>query len=292
MNIIGMAIITTSSDGGVDAEMDQRLAEALEMHSDVVRKFRKRRIISGGIDDIWASDLLIMLKFGRQNRGYNYILNVIDTFSKYCFLEPLKTKTGSEVAKAFETIIEKSGRQPRLLHCDRGKEYVNKDFKYILEKYGIQMYHTFNEEKSAIAERLNRTLNRKIKVLFELHGDHRWLSWLPDIVREYNERDYHRSIGMRPAEVCAANEEQVRRKLYPCKDFTPDVRVRFGVGDRVRIFRKKTTFEHKYAPNWTSEIFHIIRVHDTSPTTYTIADADDEEILGRFYERELLKTKL
>lgn len=287
-----MAIRTDSSNSEIDAEMDQKLTEALEIHSDVVRKFRKRRIISAGIDDIWASDLLVMLKFGRQNHGYNYILNVIDTFSKYCFLEPLKTKTGSEVAKAFEKIIIKSGRQPRLLHCDRGKEYVNKDFKEVLNKYGIQMYHTFNEEKSAIAERLNRTLNKKIKVLFELHGDHRWIPWLPDIVREYNEKDIHRSIGMRPVEVCAANEEEVRSTLYPWTNFTSDARLRFHVGDRVRISRKKTTFEHKYTPNWTKEIFHITRVHNTSPTTYTIADEEGEEILGKFYERELLKTKL
>lgn len=204
----------------------------------------------------------------------------------------MKTKTGNEVAKAFEKIIIESGRHPRLLHCDRGREYVNKEFKRILDKYNIQMYHTFNEEKSAIAERLNRTLNKKIKVLFEIHGDHRWLSWLPDIVREYNEKDFHRSIGMPPAKVCAANEEDVRHKLYPSNDFILDSKIRLCVGDRVRISRKKTTFEHKYAPNWTREIFHITRIHNTSPTTYTIADSEGEEILGKFYKRELLKTKL
>ena len=287
-----MSAITSSGDSEVDAEMDQKLIEALEMHSDVVRKFRKRRIITAGIDDIWASDLLIMLKFSRQNRGYSYILNVIDTFSKYCFLEPLKTKTGNEVAKAFDKIIKESGRKPRLLHCDSGKEYVNKDFKQVLDKYDIHMYHTFNEEKSSIAERLNRTLNKKIKVLFQLHGDRQWLSRLPDIVREYNEKDFHRSIGMRPAEVCAANEEEVRNRLYPDTDYSLNTKPRFYVGDRVRISRKKTTFEHKYTPNWTLEIFHITRIHNTSPITYTIADEEGEEILGKFYERELLKTKL
>lgn len=85
-----MAVITTDNNSELDAEMDQKLTEALEIHSDVVRKFPKRRIISFGIDDIWASDLLVMLKFGRQNRGYNYILNVIDTFSKYCFFRTIE----------------------------------------------------------------------------------------------------------------------------------------------------------------------------------------------------------
>ena len=276
----------------MEVDMDRKLTAALEIHRNVIRKFRKRRIVSNGIDDIWASDLLIMIKFKRQNRGYSYILNVIDTFSKYCFLEPLKTKTGSEVAVAFDKIIRESGRKPRLLHCDRGKEYLNKDFKKILDKYGIRMYHTFNEEKSSIAERLNRTLNKKLKVLFEIHGDHRWLPWLPDIAREYNEKDIHRSIGMRPVEVCSDNEDDVREKLYPLMDFIPDSYNRFDVGDRVRITRKKSTFEHKYTPNWTEEIFTIARVHHTSPTTYSIKDCKEEEILGRFYDRELSKTVL
>lgn len=284
--------VDNSSTSHTLADMDKKLMEAIEMHSNVVKKFRKRRIISAGIDDIWAIDLLIMIKFSRQNRGYNYILNVVDTFSKYCFLEPLKTKSGAEVAAALDKIICSSGRKPRLIHCDQGKEFVNKNFRNILDKYGIKMYHTFNEEKSAIAERLNRTLNKKIKVLFGIHGDHRWLLWLPDIVQEYNEHDVHRSIGMPPAKVCSATEELVRAKLYPWKDFVPHSRERFTVGDRVRISRKKATFEHKYTPNWTEEIFTISRIHDTVPSTYTIKDTNEEEILGRFYSRELLKTAL
>jgi len=127
-----------------------KLKEAIELHADVIRKFPKRRIITKGIDDLWAADLLIMSKYAKQNKGYNYILNVIDTFSKYAFLVPLKKKTGIEVAQAFERILKKSSRYPKLLHCDRGKEFVNKDFKKMLEKYKIKMYHTFNEEKSAI----------------------------------------------------------------------------------------------------------------------------------------------
>ena len=82
--------------------------EAKELHRRVVTKFKKRKIITRGIDDLWAADLLIMKQYSRQNKGYKYILNVIDTFSKYMFLEPLKTKTGKEVADAFKKIIKRS----------------------------------------------------------------------------------------------------------------------------------------------------------------------------------------
>ena len=46
-----------------------------------------------------------MKEFSKYNNGYNYLLNVIDIFSKYAWSIPLKTKTGSEVTKAFETIL-------------------------------------------------------------------------------------------------------------------------------------------------------------------------------------------
>ena len=119
--------------------ISEKLLEALELHSDVVKKFCKRRIVSRGIDELWAGDLLIMSKFAGENKGYNYVLNIIDTFSKYMFLQPLKTTSGPEVAAAFEKIIEKSGRCPKLLHVDRGKEFVNKDFKRVLAKYAVKM---------------------------------------------------------------------------------------------------------------------------------------------------------
>jgi len=271
--------------------ISEKLLEALQLHSDVVKKFPKRRIISKGIDELWAGDLLIMSKFAGENKGYNYILNIIDTFSKYMFLQPLKTKSGSEVASAFEKIIVKSGRCPKLLHVDRGKEFVNKNFNRVLEKYDIKMYHTNNEEKSAIAERLNRTLNKKFKVLFELNGNHKWVVFLNKIIREYNERDIHRSIGMCPANVSAKNEKLIREKLYPARDFVLPKNPNFQIDDRVRITCKKDTFEHKYTPNWTREIFHICRIFETFPLTYAIKDARGEEIIGKFYDKELLKVR-
>ena len=84
--------------------ISEKLLEALELHSDVVKTFSKRHIVSRGIDELWAGDLLIMSKFSSENKGYNYVLNLIDVFSKYIFLQPLKTKSGSEVAAAFKKL--------------------------------------------------------------------------------------------------------------------------------------------------------------------------------------------
>ena len=86
-----------------------------------------------------------MQAFSRTNKGYKYILTVIDVFSKYGWAIPLKTKTGAEVTKAFGNLL-KTHSPPGKLWTDKGKEFYNKSMKELLEKNNIQLYSTENEE--------------------------------------------------------------------------------------------------------------------------------------------------
>ena len=75
------------------------------------------------MDDIWCSDLVDMQKLSKWNKGYKYLLMVLDLFSKYGWIVPLKTKTGLEVSKAFESIFKnaKGKAKPKKLWVDKGK---------------------------------------------------------------------------------------------------------------------------------------------------------------------------
>ena len=86
------------------------------------------------------------------------------------------------------------------------------------------------------------------------------------------------------------NELRVWRNLYPDHLEINDIKPEFSGGDRVRISKKKKTFEKGYTTRWTEEIFTIVEVKRTSPMTYRIADLNGEEITGTFYEPELQKT--
>ena len=74
---------------------------ANELPKPVRRRFDKRTVFAKQVDDIWTADLVGMSSFSRSNKGYKYLLTVIDVFSKYGWIVPLKTKTGKEVAQAF-----------------------------------------------------------------------------------------------------------------------------------------------------------------------------------------------
>ena len=86
------------------------------------------------------------------------------------------------------------------------------------------------------------------------------------------------------------NELRVWRNLYPDHFEIYDIKPKFSIGDKVRISKKKKTFEKRYTTRWTEEIFTIVEVKRTSPVTYKIADLNEEEIKGTFYEPELQKT--
>lgn len=275
---------------------DLQRTVAKELHKPVIRKFRKRKIVTFGIDDLWAADLVIMSKYSSENSGFKYMLNVIDTFSKFAWVQPLKTKSGCDVAANFEKIIVRaklsSHKAPNLLHVDKGREFVNKDFKHVLQKYGIKMYHTENEEKSAIVERMNRTLNEKMKTEFELRKSFKWIDIVQSLIDQYN-NSFHRTIKMTPAKVTEDHEQRIRdllsrpsprRRRHVVKS-----KPKFKVGDRVRITLKKGSFANKYLRNWTREIFTITAVNGTSPVTYKIEDTAGEHIIGSFYEQELQK---
>lgn len=273
---------------------EEVLVQAIEVHRPVVKRFPKRRIVTRGIDELWAADLVIMNRYASENDGYKYMLNIVDTFSKYAWSEPLKTKSGQEVAYALRSIIKRAKstghKPPDLLHTDKGREFVNKDFKQLLKEHDIKMYHTENEEKSAIVERFNRTLNNKMKVHFETSKSFRWVDILQSLLRQYN-FTVHRTIKMKPMDVDKTKESYLQ-SLYAGYNQTQSGKPKLKIGDRVRITIKKDTFSNKYRRNWTREVFTIVGVLNTVPITYRIADEAGEEIVGSFYERELQKSML
>ena len=68
-----------------------------------------------------------MSKYAAENDGITFILLVIDIFSKYMWLQPMKNKTGGETAKAFKRILQ-TGRKPRRLRTDKGNSYKYNKF--------------------------------------------------------------------------------------------------------------------------------------------------------------------
>ena len=238
-----------------------------------------------GIDKIWAADLADLSALKENNQGVNFLLLVIDIFSKYGWIVPLKDKKGETVAKALKQIF-KEGRRPDKLWTDKGREFFNKDVKDLVE-----LYNTENEEKSSIVERWIRTMKEKMWKYFTDNNTYNYMSVLPDLLEDYN-NTVHSSTKFTPIDASKKkNELTVWRNLYPDRFKTNRLTPKFSVGDLVRITKKKKVFEKGYTTRWTKETFTIKEIRDTNPITYKIEDLEGEEIKGTFYEPELQKTE-
>ena len=131
------------------SDWSQQLAE--ELHKPITRNFRKRRVISYGVDKIWTADLVEIQKYSKWNKGIKYLLTVIDVFSKYGWIEPLKDKKTERVSSAFEHIFKKSKRKPEKLWTDKGSEFISKHFKDFLKKNNIILYYiTLKTKKNRV----------------------------------------------------------------------------------------------------------------------------------------------
>ena len=97
----------------------------------------------------------------KLNKGFRFLLCVIDIFSKYAWVIPLKDKKGISIVNAFQIILKKSNRKSNKIWVDKGSEFYNSSFKKLLKDNDIEMYSTNNERKFVIAERFIRTLKIK-----------------------------------------------------------------------------------------------------------------------------------
>lgn len=266
-----------------------------ELHRGARRNFPRRYVTIKGPNDLYQMDLVEMIPYAGQNRGYKYLLTMIDTFSKRAWAVPLKQKNMEETSKALDNIFKGLKNPPKLLQADAGTEFFNRMVKAVLAKYGIKLYSSYSTLKASIIERFNRTLKTWMWKKFSLRGTYKWVDLLDSLLETYNNR-VHRTIGVAPAKVSESNEKMIHERLLASnRKMVSKVRQRkkpkFKVGDKVRISKFKHEFEKGYTPNWTAEVFTVDGVQRTLPVTYRLKGWRGDEIKGGFYEQELQKTR-
>ena len=262
-----------SSGSGIISQANYQLAD--ELHKPIIRKFKKNIFII--LRYIWGVNLADMQSLSRYNKRIRCLLCAIDLFSKYAWVFPIKDTKGASTVNAFQKILSE-GRKPNKIWVDHGSEFYNKSFTDFLQINNIEIYSTFHEGKSVVAERFIKTLKNKIYKHMTAISKNVYVDVLDDIVNKYNNM-VHKTIKMKPIDVTndffsEYNEES--NKKDP----------KFKVGDHVRISKHKNIFAKGYAPNWL-EIFVINKINNTVLWTYAISDMNGEEITGSFYKKEL-----
>ena len=222
-----------------------------------------------------------MQPLSKYNEEIKYLLCEIDLFSKYAWVIPIKDKKGTSIVNAFKKIILE-GRKQNKMWVDQGTEFYNNTFKDFLKINNIEMYSTYNEGRSVVAERFIRTLKNKIFKYITAISKYVYFNVLDGILNRYN-NIIHRIIKMKPIDVTSDSYAEYNEDFNK-KD------PKFNFGDHIRISKYKNIFAKGYAPNWSEEVSVISGIKNTVSWTYVISDLNGEKISGSFYEKELQKT--
>ena len=113
-----------SKGGGVNIEVKHNKQLAKELHKPIIRNFKKRTVYSGFKNNIWGADLANMQLISNFNKGFRFLLCVIDIFRKYAWVVPLKDKKGVTIVDAFQKILDDSDRKPNKIWVDKGSEFT------------------------------------------------------------------------------------------------------------------------------------------------------------------------
>ena len=260
------------------AEEFLKTQDSYTLHKPVVRKFRRRKYVVKGMNDLVQMDLADMASLSKWNGGVRFLLIWIDCYSRYLRVVPLKDKSGPTVTAAVRSLLKE--QKPAHIQTDKGTEFLNQGLRQLFKDQQVNFYTTQDPDtKAAFAERVIRTLKSRLYRYLTLKNTKRYIDVLQDLVTSYNSSK-HRSIGMAPKDVTG---KLINRNATP-KIYKPH---KFKLGDRVRIPLEKTTFARGYTPNWTTEYFYISELLHTDPPTYKIKDGNGEPILGSYYEPEL-----
>ena len=141
-----------------------------------------------------------MQLISKFNKGFRFLLCVIDIFSKYAWVVTLKDKKGVSIVNAFQSILDDSKRKPNKIWVDKESEFYNRSMKSWLQDNDIVLYSTHNEGKSVVVERFIKTLKNKSYKYMTSVSKNVYIDKLDDIVNEYN-NTYHRTIKMKPIDI-------------------------------------------------------------------------------------------
>jgi hypothetical protein len=248
----------------------------------------------------WQMDLIDMRKYSEHNDDINYLLTIIDVFTKYAHVNPLSNKTSSEVSKALYDLFSLTNPEmrPKILQSDNGSEFIAKDTKRICEHFGIIQIFSYPYSPLGYIERFNGTIKRKIfswlefnkeGVFYDLTDDRdfamhhplRYIDNLQDIVLNYN-HSIHSSIREQPftAHFCDEHDRrciQIQSNIFNYlkrrNDRNPVILFPYQAGDTVNILsflnpfisnleknKIKQNFKKVSTQKWTSDVFVIIDV--------------------------------
>ena len=281
-------------------------------HGTVPRSFVRRPIKVSRPGSILGTDICDMTSsIASHNKGYRYILVLIDCFSRKVNLTPLKNKTCANFAIALEKYLENSPHQYSHVFSDEGGEFLGSKAKKVYEKFHITRYSVHSRKfKCSIAERFIRTLKQYLYRYFTQNNTFNYINVLHKFEIKYNSTP-HMGLGLQTpdrihnlTDLNEIKEQEIIQLRQKFKNYGSISRNElkksssssqvFEVGTHVRLLLTdaERVFGKSYEKIFTDEIFMIRKVDRELPVSYWVSDLKNRPIKGVVYHRKMKQVEL
>jgi len=172
-------------------------------------------IVSKYPNQVWGIDLIDCNHYLRHNRGWRYIMTVVDIFSRKIWLQRLKLKEASDTATAFKSICVRAKVNPGQLIADNGSEFAG-GFETLCKDRGITIRHTIshNPQSNGITERANQEVRKVMRALMVRNEDLIWYNKLTEIEENKN-NSFSGTIKGTPNEVWVPGKTKLPDRQLP-----------------------------------------------------------------------------
>ena len=245
----------------VDAWLKKQ--EVVQLHAPREEVKHYYPIKSNGLDHIWQADLMDVSAQAHNNHGVNFLLCVIDIWSRYVWVRSLRNKNSKTVDAAMADIL-KEKRKPQLLISDNGSEFISRSFRKLMSDNGISQAFAEpgDHHRMGIIERLNKTVRGAITKYMTAFKTKSYFGVLDKLVKNYNNTE-HSSTGSTPIEA-STNPEKAAPKII-AKIEAKEAKARgdlttFEIGDKVRSLKNKVQFEKGAIPKYSASV-HTVTGH-------------------------------
>ena len=207
----------------------------------------------------YQMDLFFISKKDFPNETYVGGLLMVDIFTKFINIIPIKTKTIPEILEAIKTVIGKMGKPESMYTDNEGAWSAGTEIDKYFKETGIN--HIITLSHAAVAERSIRTIKGEIYKRVKLPSATNWSELIYQILLKYNHKSIHSSTGYTPADAeKKGNHINVKINMEMNKSKTrvyPDIEE----GDYVRVHKNKDKLDKEHISTWSDKKYKVTKIN-------------------------------
>ena len=263
-------------------EIDKFIGNRVEQQKTIIKNERKKtlgKIVAYRPLSLIQMDIYVMAKYVKDNKGYKYILCMIDVFTRKVWAYKMKKKDNKNVQDSFKKFLSDSNIKeytPTILMSDNDSTFINKSFQEILEKNQIIHQPNILDDHHALGliDRFARTLKMILTRLFLQTKSTNWINYLDEIIKNYNNNGHSAIDYIAPNEAfLEKNFEKIYNINYEKSLFNISISD-IDVNDKVRI-KIKGQFRKGTEARYTDEVYTVKKVKGNAVTL------DNDEVYKR-----------